>query len=118
MKPLRLAVTADLHWGQNPRGDQATSLLVEALHERPVDVLILGGDQGSADHFGECLALFADLPAAKAVVPGNHDLWVETDDSRGDSLQVYDAHLPAVCAKHNFHYLDGGPLLLPDAGLA
>jgi hypothetical protein len=50
-------------------------------------------------------------------VPGNHDIWVEESDRRGDSLQVYREHLPKLCAEHGFHYLDAGPLLLPGAEL-
>jgi 3',5'-cyclic AMP phosphodiesterase CpdA len=110
----RLAVTADLHWGQNPRGDQATLALRDFLLAQPPDLLLLAGDQGTAGHFDECLALFRDLPCPKALVPGNHDLWVQEGDSRGDSLTVYREHLPRVSAAHGFHYLDAGPLFLAD----
>src|SRR5262249_35274218 len=48
----------------------------------------------------------------------NHDIWVETEDARGDSLEVYEHYLPARCSEHGFHYLDQAPLLLPDCGLA
>src|SRR5262249_28646373 len=112
MTALRVAVTADLHWGQNPRGDQATIALRDFLRAQPPDLLLLAGDQGTADHFDECLALFADLSCKKALVPGNHDLWVEEQDPRGDSLTVYQQHLPRVCAAHGFHYLDASPLFL------
>src|SRR5262249_20399187 len=115
---LRIAVPADLPWGHRRLGDEATRLLVEFLHAAPPDVLLLGGDVGVVQHFGGCLALFAGLPSHKALVPGNHDIWTEDGDPRGDSLQVYRQHLPAVCAEHGFHYLDQGPLILPDAGLA
>src|ERR1700730_12807646 len=115
---MRIAVTADLHWGHGQLGDEATRLLRRHLDENPVDLLILGGDIGTADHFDSCLHLFADLPCAKALVPGNHDIWVEENDPRGDSLQVYHEHLPQLCAEHGFHYLDHGPLLLAEAGLA
>jgi len=115
---LRLAVTADLHWGIRPRGDEATRLMVSFLEADPPDVLVLAGDVGAGDDFGPCLALFDRLPSLKALVPGNHDLWVRADDPRGDSLRVYREHLPALCAAHGFHYLDAGPLLLPEAGLA
>jgi predicted phosphohydrolase len=80
--------------------------------------LLLGGDIGTADHFGDCLAFFRDLPCQKALIPGNHDVWVMDDDGRGDSLQVYQQHLPAECATHGFHYLDHGPLLYPEVELA
>lgn len=115
---LRLAFTADLHWGARPRGDEATRALAALLQARPPEVLVLAGDVGAGTDFGECLALFADLPCRKALVPGNHDIWVEREDRRGDSLQVYRDYLPRVCAAHGFHYLDQEPLLLPEADLA
>src|SRR5262249_48843938 len=59
-----------------------------------------------------------ELPCRKALVPGNHDLWVADDDERGDSLVVYQEYLPALCKAHDYHYLDFAPLILPDAGLA
>jgi 3',5'-cyclic AMP phosphodiesterase CpdA len=114
---FRLAITADLHWGHHPLGDEATLALRDFLLAEPPEVLILGGDVGTVDHFNQCLALFDELDV-KALVPGNHDIWVDTDDPRGDSLQVYCQHLPAVCTEHSFHYLDSGPLLFPQANLA
>jgi predicted phosphohydrolase len=72
---------------------------------------------GAAEHFEECLSLFESLPALKALVPGNHDIWVQAQDARGDSLSVYEHHLPEACARHRFHYLDRGPLLFPDVKL-
>jgi 3',5'-cyclic AMP phosphodiesterase CpdA len=115
---LRLALTADLHWGTHERGAEATRLLLRSLEEGPPDVLVLAGDVGAGEHFAECLRLFEPLPCRKALVPGNHDVWVTDDDPRGDSLAVYRDYLPRVCAEHGFTYLDAGPLLLPEAGLA
>lgn len=117
MGQLKLAITADLHWG-HARGDEATLLLRDFLRDQPPDVLILAGDVGAGEHFAECLQLFADLPGRKALVPGNHDIWVTEDDPRGDSLQVYRQHLPQLCAAHGFHYLDHGPLVLIHGELA
>src|SRR5215471_12675675 len=114
--PLRVAVTADLHWGHR-HGARPTLLLVEYLRSRPPDLLVLAGDLGSGAHFEDCLRLFADLPCAKALVPGNHDLWVPRQAAH-DSLAVYERLLPEACARHGFHYLDAGPLLLPQADLA
>ena len=115
---MRIAVTADLHFGHNRLGDDATQLLLQELQNRPPDLLLLGGDIGTDEHFGECLRLFEALPCLKAVVPGNHDLWVADNDHRGDSLAVYEHYLPDLCKKHGYHYLDQGPLILPDANLA
>jgi len=115
---LSLAITADLHWGTHERGDEATRLLLQFLHEQRPDVLILAGDVGAGDHFEECLALLDDFTCRKALVPGNHDIWVTDNDSRGDSLQVYREHLPELCSAHDFHYLDQGPLVIPEVDLA
>jgi 3',5'-cyclic AMP phosphodiesterase CpdA len=115
---MRIAVTADLHWGHNRLGDEATRLLHQHLREEPPELLLLGGDIGTAEHFADCLAFFRELPCRKALVPGNHDLWVVEDDGRGDSLQLYQHHLPAAAAAHDFHYLDQGPLLFPKVDLA
>ncbi len=114
---LQLAITADLHWGHGGRGEEATRLLASFLHTQTPDVLILAGDIGTNSHFGECLQLFADLSCRKALVPGNHDLWVRPDDPR-DSLRLYEEDLAAICRHYGFHYLDQGPLLLPELGLA
>jgi predicted phosphohydrolase len=114
---LRVAITADLHWGHGGRGEDATRLLVSFLRKQTPDVLILAGDIGTGPYFAECLELFADLPGLKALVPGNHDLWVRPEGGR-DSLQLYQSDLAAISKEHGFRYLDQGPLLLPEHGLA
>ncbi len=113
---LRIAVTADLHWGHRT-GAGAVALLSSYLHAEPPDVLVLAGDLGVGDLFDQCLTLFADLPGRKVVTPGNHDIWVP-EDAEQDSLNRYEEQLPRSCARLGFHYLDRGPLLLPDEGLA
>jgi 3',5'-cyclic AMP phosphodiesterase CpdA len=118
-KPLRIAVTADLHYGtRHASGNRATLELAARLAETPPDLLILAGDIGAGDDFDRCLSLFARLRCRKAAVPGNHDIWVRSEDARGDSLNVYDRHLPAVCRAHGFEYLDHGPLFFPESNLA
>jgi len=119
MQPFRIAITADLHWGVRHRaGNEATRQLVEHLERDPPDLLILGGDIGAGEQFGECLDLFRNLNCLKAAVPGNHDVWVNSNDARGDSRQVYREHLPAECERRGFDYLDQGPLVLPELDLA
>jgi len=112
---LTLAITADLHWGHR-RGQEATRELFAALHARPPDLLVLGGDVGSGPHFADCLAQLDTLSCRKALVPGNHDIWVPGDVAE-NSLSMYETELPRWAAEHGFHYLDHGPLLLAEAGL-
>lgn len=115
---MRIAITADLHYGHGRLGDEAVELMRKHLEAQPPDLLLLGGDIGTDEHFGECLQLFAQLPCRKALVPGNHDVWVAEIDHRGDSLSVYDQYLPGLCKLHGYHYLDHGPMILPDDNLA
>ena len=118
-QPLRIAVTADLHYGtRHSAGNQATEDLVARLADEPPDVLILAGDIGAGADFERCLALFDRLSCRKAAVPGNHDVWVRAPDPRGDSLEVYDSFLPTVCRAHGFTYLDQEPLYFPNSDLA
>lgn len=117
---LKIAITADLHWGVRPSGDDATRLLVSVLKDEELrpDLLILAGDLGAGKDFGPCLDLFADIPCRKALVPGNHDIWVESQDPRGDSWTVYEDVLANAAQQRGFHYLDQGPLFLEQSGLA
>src|SRR5262245_11018264 len=104
---FHIAVTADLHWGHQSRGVEATRLLVSFLEAHPPHLLVLAGDVGTGVLFGDCLAQFARVPCLKAVIPGNHDIWVG-DESEGDSLALYREDLPRTSAGHGFHYLDAG----------
>lgn len=115
---MRIAITADLHFGHNRLGDDATHRLFEHLQSQPPDVLLLGGDIGTDEHFEQCLELFRSLPGLRAAVPGNHDVWVADADHRGDSLDVYERYLPELCRRHGYHYLDDAPLIIADAGVA
>ena len=119
MAMFTIALTADLHYGtRHPAGAEATRALIADLYATPPDLLILAGDIGAGDEFERCLQLFRDLPSQKALVPGNHDIWVRPGDPRGDSLAVYRDYLPRIAAEQGFHYLDREPLVLPDMGLA
>src|SRR5687768_8440563 len=74
---MRVAITADLHWGHSPRGDAATRALARRVEELAPELFVIGGDVGEGDRFPRCLALFAALSCPRLVIPGNHDLWTE-----------------------------------------
>jgi 3',5'-cyclic AMP phosphodiesterase CpdA len=115
--PLRIAITADLHWGHQGRGEAASRDLFALVNQEQPDVFVLAGDVGAGDHYAECLGEFSPLQGRKVVLPGNHDVWVSADAER-DSLVRYEEDLPRLSAEHGFHYLDHGPLILPDSDLA
>src|SRR5262249_47050835 len=109
---MRVAVTADLHWGLSRSGDRATRALVERAGELRPDLFRIAGDVGEGEEFARCLALFAGLECPQLVIPGNHDLW--TRDPGASSLVIYERRLPARAREHGFHYLDEQPYLAPD----
>jgi predicted phosphohydrolase len=114
---MRLAVTADLHFGLSDRGDAATRELARQAAEAAPDAFVIAGDVGEGEEFVPCLQLFAGLACPRLVLPGNHDLWVRRPSSAA-SLYLYERRLPALAAGAGFHYLDGSPFLPPEASLA
>lgn len=101
---MRVAVTADLHWGVSRRGDRATRALAEHVRKLQPDLFAIAGDVGEGAEWSRCLAQFAELSCPKLVVPGNHDLWVRYPGQ--GSMTAYERRLPAACPRHGFQYLD------------
>ncbi len=110
---MKLAITADLHWGHR-KGNEPTRQLAARLQQQPPDILLIAGDIGTGIMFEQCLQLFADLPCLKALVPGNHDIWVSQEELQYDSLDLYQTLLPEVARRLGFRYLDRDPLLVSD----
>jgi predicted phosphohydrolase len=110
----RVLVTADLHFGLYPDGDDCTLRLAEFVRESDADALIIAGDVADSDPdwFAACLDLFTGFQGLKMVVPGNHDLW-----SAGiGSEKKYREVLPRLSADSGFRMLDVGPVTLGGVG--
>lgn len=112
---MRLAVTADLHWGLDPHGDAATRELARKVEDLAPDAFAIAGDIGEGEEFARCLGLFSRLTCDRLAAPGNHDVW--TRDEAVDSLELYERGLPQLAAGAGFQYLDQRPYL-PVPGLA
>src|SRR4051794_18508301 len=106
---MRLAVTADLHWGLGERGDGATRELAARVRALTPEVLVLAGDIGEGVEFRRCLALFSRLDCVRLLVPGNHDLW--SRDPTLSSLEIYERRLPELAREEGFQFLDAAPYL-------
>jgi predicted phosphohydrolase len=113
---MLLAVTADLHWGLSREGDAATRALAAQVEALGPDLFAIAGDVGEGAEWEACLAELGGLPCGRAVIPGNHDLW--SRDPALSSLRLYEELLPMWAGEAGFHYLDGGPVVLPESGLA
>jgi predicted phosphohydrolase len=108
---VRLAVTADLHWGLSRVGDAASRELARRVVELTPDVLALAGDVGEGEDFSRGLELFGDLSCTRLVVAGNHDLWMR--EPGASSLERYERGLAGIAVEQGFHYLDAEPYLAP-----
>jgi predicted phosphohydrolase len=106
---VRLAVTADLHWGISKAGDKSSRALAAYVRELSPDAFAIAGDVGEGARLRECLRLFADLRCVRLVVPGNHDLWTRAPLS--SSLDIYEQRLPRTAAEEGWTYLDQAPYL-------
>ena len=115
---MRVAFTADLHYGRNATGDAAVHALAESLADRELDALVIAGDVALADPRAliECLQLFSETAPLRMVLPGNHDLW--TTGRGADSLAIRDRIFPEAVRLAGFHNLDSTPLTVGDIGFA
>jgi len=117
---VRIAATADLHYGMRPAWDAAVRELARRIVDRSPDVILVAGDVAIA-HPGEvieCLSLFSDSSARKLVVPGNHDIWTSLAGEGADSLTIYEEIFPKSAALAGFHTLDRSPVVVDAVGFA
>jgi len=112
---MRLLVTADLHY-DTPRSRAPTEALAERVRRTGGDALVLVGDSAGAAHepLRDCLALFADFPGRRLMVPGNHCLWCLPGE---DSIRRYEEVVPAIAAEGGFEVLDHRPANVDGTGL-
>ena len=112
---MKILITADLHY-EVSRSREAARRLAEKVLATAGDVLVLVGDTAGAKlkPMREALALFADFPGRKLLVPGNHCLWCFGAEN---SMDRYLHVLPDLAAEAGFHLLDHEPLILDDVGL-
>lgn len=105
--PRKLLATADLHLTLYPEGDTSAFELARHVCESDADAFIIAGDVAdmSLGSIASCLRLFEGFEGLKLLVPGNHDLWVRS----GDSKERYRTELPRVARECGFHMLDLGP---------
>ena len=104
--PFKLAALSDLH---NPHVNLRK--IKHKLEREAPDIIIFAGD--IVDTFDETLwkeflETFAELPQAKLLVLGNHDLWQE---EKLNTQELYDYYLKFPWQKYGFHLLDKEPFV-------
>ncbi|MDP6439828.1 MAG: metallophosphoesterase [Candidatus Brocadiia bacterium] len=107
--PNKLLATSDLHYTLYRTGDACTRELAARVCESDAGVFVIAGDVGvvEPDSFLDCLRLFEGFRGLRFLVPGNHDLWVDS----GSSREKYERLLPLAAESCGFHMLDCGPVL-------
>lgn len=106
-RPQKLLVTADLHYGAYSSGDACTRQIAEYVNNSDADVFAIAGDVAGRDvaDFRRCLGLFEGFPGVKLLVPGNHDVWTDGEDSE----EKYRVLLPQEARRCGFRMLDTAP---------
>jgi hypothetical protein len=117
---MKIAVTSDLHYDITPQNHSLVPYIVDEVKRQSPDALVLGGDLANTlAGWGEVLGNFRPLQILKLVVPGNHDVWIESKSAlnRGqDSTWKYDIALREIAAQHGFQYLPGNPIIIGRIG--
>ena len=115
---MKVVFTSDLHIDASVKHCDAVNAIADAARKHGPDVVVLAGDAGNTIHaLEETLSCFSRIDARKFFVPGNHDVWIETEDEvLIDSRVKYAERIPDACRKTGFHDLGQGPVVLGDVG--
>jgi hypothetical protein len=117
---MKIAFTSDVHAGVTRRNEQLLPFLAREVDALAPDLFILAGDTANnLSALDLALGAFDRLSTRKLLIPGNHDLWIESKRAlrRGeDSWHKYVNTIGKVCLQHGFHYLVGAPLVISGVG--
>lgn len=118
---MKIAFISDLHVDSLPEPFH----IIDAIHHRLLtigpDVFIIAGDVAARPQlFEKTLRVFSELPCEKLLVPGNHDIWVETTSlEKGIHSGIkYNEIIPQICNRNNFTVLGQDPHTINGAGFA
>ena len=76
---MKIAFISDLHVDSLPEPSHIVYAIRNRLLAIGPDVFIIAGDVAAHSQlFENTLRAFSELPCEKLLVPGNHDIWVET----------------------------------------
>jgi predicted phosphohydrolase len=115
---MRVAFTSDLHIDITTHNRKLLPYLAAEIERVSPNVLVLAGDiANTLSGWDVALEAFQGLATMKFIVPGNHDIWIESKralDRDQDSAWKHNVALPATAARYGFHYLPQRPLLVGD----
>ena len=105
---MRVAYTSDLHTDITLNNERLIPYIAKRVYQMNPDVFVIAGDiSNSIDRLDYTLKQFEDLSCLKVMIPGNHDVWIESNNSvrKGkDSFYKYREAIPQVCKHNEFLY--------------
>ena len=105
---MKIAYTSDVHADITLNNGRLIPYLVKRVQEITPDVFVIAGDiSNTLEGLDGTLKLFSELSCLKVMVPGNHDVWIESNNSlkKGkDSFYKYRQAIPQVCVQNGFVY--------------
>ena len=106
---MKVIISSDLHLGIT--GEVEILRLRSKIQNLRPEVLILAGDIGVCKNFDRCLELLSNLAPISALIPGNHELWIQKETDYPNerfpirSLDLFDRILPRVARRHGWIWL-------------
>lgn len=118
---MRVAYTSDVHADITLNNARIIPYLVNRLREINPAVFVIAGDiSNTLKSMDDTLKLFSELSCLKVMVPGNHDVWIESNSSmkKGkDSFYKYRQAIPQVCSQNGFLYPITEPYVIDDVAI-
>jgi 3',5'-cyclic AMP phosphodiesterase CpdA len=113
VSPMRLLVTADLHYN-HPKSRALADSLIDEINQAGGDALLLVGDTAvsDGDALERCLSRF-QIRGPKLFVAGNHELWTHGPDS----YEIFRHTLPVRVRALGWHWLQDVPFSVGNATL-
>ncbi|MCP4135107.1 MAG: hypothetical protein GY754_29325 [bacterium] len=114
---MKIAYTSDIHTDITENNTRLLPGLVNRVAEIDPHIFILAGDiSNNLKNLDSSLRAFRELSCLKVMVPGNHDIWIDSKNSlkKGkDSFFKYRQAIPEICRNNGFiapleapYYLD------------
>ncbi|HEX8801236.1 MAG TPA: metallophosphoesterase [Terriglobales bacterium] len=105
---MRVAFTSDLHIDIASNNRELLPYLAGEIERLSPDALVLAGDiANTLSGWDVALEAFRHLGITKVIVPGSHDIWIESKralERAQDSTWKYNVALPAFAARYGFHF--------------
>lgn len=92
VKNMKVAYTSDVHADITLNNGRLIPYLAKQVEEIKPDVFVIAGDiSNTLCSMDDTLKLFNELSCPKVMIPGNHDVWIESNNSlrKGISKRNY-----------------------------